>query len=247
MSAFYPNRTSAPRAFGCGALSRSLPRQAPSATVQVMLGITLLLMGAAAPPAGPFGVPHELVKPEVAVERVTACGFKSVRSRFDGELQEDVVEVMNVTTASAEQLRCTARASLDSVYYVVFPASIEQTYETLYWRMSRERDKADARVWLEKRGLLARLPTYDPKHSDETAFAHALEALCGPKAAGTLQPMHGMATFKDGALGLPDKGGISPGKLDEETLWCLINASAASGYPLGFIGNEAVQQPLEKR
>jgi hypothetical protein len=210
-----------------------------------MFGVALMLMiGAAAQPAtgSPFDAPVELVKPKVAAQRVAACGFKSVRSKFDREEQEDVIEVMNVASASAEQLRCTAVASFDTHYYVKFPAPVYQTYETLYWRMSHERDKADARAWLDKRGLLSRLPAYDPKRSDEAAFAQTLEALCGPKAVGTLQPLHGMATFKEGALGTIEKGGFVEGKLDEETMLCLIKAASASGYPLGFIGNAPIQQ-----
>lgn len=210
----------------------------------LMFSLTLISMLAAlAPPASgsSFDAPIELVKPEVAAARVAACGFKSVRPRFDDTLQEDVVEVLDVASASEEQLRCVALASLQSHYYVTFPAPVEQTYQTLYWGMSREHDKADARAWLEKRGLLSRLPTYDPKRSDETTFARTLETLCGPKAAGTLKPMRGMATFEDGALGTFEKGGYSAGKLDDETLWCLVNAASASGYPLGFIGNEAYQ------
>lgn len=209
-----------------------------------MFGVALMLMvGAAAQPKTmPFDVPVELVKPEVAAQRVAACGFKRVRSKFDSELQEDVVEVTNVASATTEQLRCTALASLDTHYYVIFPATVSQSYETLYWHLSRERDKADARAWLAKRGLLSRLPDYDPRRSDETVFAHTLEDICGAKAAGTLQPMHGMATFKDGALGTLENGGFTAGKLDEETMWCLVNAAAASGYPLGFIGNEYEQR-----
>jgi hypothetical protein len=201
-----------------------------------MLNLILMLMvGAAAPPA-------VLVKPEVAAAQVAACGFNSVQPKFDNELQEEVVEVLNVSSASAEQLRCTVLASLDSHYYVVLPAPVYQAYETLYWRMSRERGRADARAWLEQRGLFSRLPMYDPKRSDQASFAHRLEALCGPKAAGTLRSMHGMATFKEGVLGKIKKGGFTKGKLDDETMWCLVNAAAASDYPLGFIGNEAYQQ-----
>lgn len=203
-------------------------------------GALILMAGAAAQPTirTPFGAPFELVTPKVAVQRVVACGFKNVRAKFDGELQEVVIGVTNVTTASAEQLRCTAVASLDTHYYVIFPAPVYQSYETLYSRMSRERDKADAISWLAKRNLLSRLPTYDPRRSGETAFAHTLEALCGQKAAGTLKPMHGMATFGDGVLGTIAKGGFTKGKLDDETMSCIFNAAAASGYPLGFIGNE---------
>lgn len=178
--------------------------------------------------------PIELVTPDVAASRVAACGFSTVRPRFDDLLQEDVIEVAGVISASDEQLRCAALASLSSHYYVVFPDTVERTYQPLYWRLAREQGKADARAWLEKRGLLSRLPMFDPQRSDENAFARALETLCGPKAAGTLQPMKGMATFKSDAL--------ASGRLDDETLWCLTNAAEASGYPLGFIGNEANQQ-----
>jgi hypothetical protein len=214
-------------------------RQSP-----LMLGVTFMLMfGAqvAAASGSSFDVPIELVKPEVAAARVAACGFKSTRPRFDHTRQEDVIEILDVTSAPAKQLRCVAIVSLVSHYYVVFPASVYVTYERLYWRMWRERDKADARAWLKKRGLLSRLPTYYPKQSDEIAFAHTLESLCGPKAAGTLQPVHGLAIIKDGALDTFRKGAFSAGKLDDETLRCLLNAATASGYPLGFVSNELYQ------
>jgi hypothetical protein len=131
---------------------------------------------------------------------------------------------------------------MDLHYYVILPAPVYQTYETLYWRMAHERDKAVARAWLDKRGLLSRLPTFDAKHSDEAVFAHTIESLCGPKAAGTLRLMPGIATFKDRALGRMEEGSFTKGKLDDETMWCLVNAVTASGYPLGFIGNEAYRQ-----
>ena len=183
----------------------------------------------------------ELVKPEVAAARVAGCGFKSVHARFEDTLQEEVVEVRDVSFTSEKQLRCVAEASLQSHYYVTFPAPVEQTYQPIYWRMSRDREKATAAAWLEKRGLLARLPAYDAKRSDETTFVRSLESLCGPKAAGTLKPMGGMATFNDGALGTLGEETLSAGKLNDDTLWCLMNAASASGYPLGFIGNEAYQ------
>lgn len=206
----------------------------------LMLTFALLLMlGAAPTPWGTLDGPIELVKPEVAVARVAACGFKSVRSRFDDTTQEDVVEISDVVSPSIQQLQCVARASLLSLYYVTFLGAAEQTYQTLYWQLSREQDTANAKAWLEKRGLLSRLPAYDHKASDESAFARALEQLCGPKAAGTIKPLGGMATFSEGALGTFDKGGHARGKLDDETLWCLVNAASASGYPLGFVGNEA--------
>lgn len=210
----------------------------------MMLSAALLLTIAAAPPApgNPTDGPADPAKPQLAAERVAACGFSNVRPKFDDQLQEDVVEVQSVTSASAEQLRCAALAALDSHYYVWFPGPVDAAYQAIYWRMSDERYKAEAREWLEKRGLLSRLPRYDPKRSDDVAFTHALEMLCGPKAAGTLQPMHGMATFKQGALGTLDAHGFVEGPLDAETMSCLSKAAAVSGYLLGFIGNEAYRK-----
>jgi len=89
----------------------------------------------------------ELVKPEVAAARVAGCGFKSVHARFEDTLQEEVVEVRDVSFTSEKQLRCVAEASLQSHYYVTFPAPVEQTYQPIYWRMSR-----DAKRPLRQRG-----------------------------------------------------------------------------------------------
>ncbi len=182
------------------------------------------------------------MKPEVAAVQVAACGFKSVRPKFDNTLQEDVVEVLDAAPVSTKQLRCVALVSLQVNYYVTFPTPMDEIYQTLYWRISRERDKTDARAWLKKRGLLSFLTTYDPKRYDEATFARTLEKLCGPKAAGVLKPMRGMATFKERALGNFDNGKYLTGQLDDETLSCLVNAASASGYSLGFIGNEAYQR-----
>ncbi|WP_176597244.1 hypothetical protein [Sphingobium sp. 15-1] len=180
--------------------------------------------------AGALDTPHVLVTPEVAIQRTAACGFKKVASKFDDTLQEDLIVVLDDASISDEQLRCAALASLASSYYVTFRPPIEKAYQPLYWNLSREQGKADAMAWLDKKGLLSRLPTYDPKQSNSSAFARSLENLCGPKAAGTLKALNGMATFNDSAL--------ATGALDEETLWCLTNAATASGYPLGFLGNE---------
>ncbi|KXU29178.1 hypothetical protein A0J57_16720 [Sphingobium sp. 22B] len=178
-----------------------------------------------------FDTPPVLVRPEIAIQKIAACGFKKVDLKFDDTLQEDVIDVLDDASISDEQLRCAALASLASNYYVTFPAPIEKAYQPLYWNLSREQAKADAKAWLDKKGLLSRLPTYDQKQSNSSAFARSLEKLCGPKASGTLKPLNGMSTFNDSAL--------ATGALDEETLWCLTNAAMASGYPLGFIGNEA--------
>jgi hypothetical protein len=192
-----------------------------------MLGLVILALAETAT-GSPAAIPA-FVQPDVAASQVAACGFRVVRPRFDDLLQEEVIAVSDVSAASEEQLRCAANASLGSNYYVFFPETIDHIYQPLYWRLSEERQLADARAWLGKRGLLARLPVFDPKKS--TDFAQALEKLCGPKATGTLKPTAGLTTFTEGAL--------SSGRLDEDTFLCLMNAAKASGQPLGFVGNEA--------
>ena len=184
--------------------------------------------------SGAFDTPPVLIKPEAAAAKVAECGFKKVHSKFDATLQEEVVEVLDDAPISDSQLRCVARASLATSYYVTFISPVEQAYQSIYLGLSREQAKTDARAWLEKRGLLSGLPSYDANGTDGAAFARSLERLCGPKAAGVLQPLNGMATFKSDVL--------ASGALDEETLWCLTNAAEVAGYPLGFIGNEALGQ-----
>ena len=192
----------------------------------LVIGIMLL--------AGAFDTPPVLVEPEVAAAKVAECGFKKVHSKFEDTLQEEVVEVLDKAPISDNQLQCAARASLATSYYVTFVPPVEQAYQSIYWDLSRKQAKIDTRAWLDKRGLLTGLQAYDANSTDEVAFAHSLEQLCGPKAAGVLQPLNGMATFKSDIL--------ASGVLDEETLWCLTNAAEVSGYPLGFIGNETNRQ-----
>jgi hypothetical protein len=175
----------------------------------------------------------EGVRPELAAQRVAACGFNDVWPKFDDTLQEEVIEVRN-GSATEEQLRCVAEVSLLAQYYVVFPDSVNQVYQPLYWSLAEEKDLADAKAWLAEKGLLSRLPRYEKDKTDSTAFARSLEAMCGPKASGALEPLNGMATFNADALGSE--------KMDDETFRCLISAATVSGYRVGFIGNEAYEQ-----
>lgn len=197
----------------------------------------LVAAGLGVAPVAPREPPVPAVEPAAVAAQIAACGFNSARPRFDDGLEEDVIEVSDVTSASEAELRCAALASLATSYFVAFPPAVEQVYLPLYQRLSNEQQKATARIWLDRRGLLARLPPYDPAATDEASFARALERLCGRKAAGALHPMHGMATFSPGAVWTLTKRGFSKGKLDDETFRCLVNPATASGYRIGFIGN----------
>lgn len=172
----------------------------------------------------------EMVKPEVALQQVVACGFATAQVKSDDMLQEDVIDIPSVATIGDGQLECVARASIRTSYYVIFPAPTKDAYQAIYWRLSREQAKVDARAWLAQRGLLDHLPVYDPQKSDIAAFARTLENLCGEKAAHALKPMGEMVTF--------DEDVLLAGSMDQDSFWCLTNAATVSGYPLGFIGHE---------
>lgn len=187
----------------------------------------LLLLAAGA--TRMFDVPRELVRPEEAVRRVKACGFEKVTVKGDATLQEDVILVSGVSSASTEKLRCVAKASLDTVYYVEFPGQLNDAYWRIYQRVSDDAGRREARAWLERRGLLARLPTYKKGVEDDLVFARRLEELCGPNAKGVFIRDHGIISMK---LGTPEKPSF-----DDDTFVCLSYAAGASGLPVYFIGN----------
>jgi hypothetical protein len=196
-----------------------------------------LLLSAGAEEASPPTL--AVAPPEVAAERVKACGFRHVRVKDDDELQEQVVEVTGVSTVPEGKMRCAVKVSLDTVRYVLFPLPASKVYWRLYTKMEDKRGAAltgwmqgEARDWLQQHGLLGRLPTYQKGKTDDLAFARQLEGLCGPKAAGAFQRFRGHVV-----LILPSG--------DFDTAECLISAASASGLPFGFVGNE--YQPNESR
>jgi hypothetical protein len=197
-----------------------------------MLVASLLLMSAAA--AQSAVAPSKLVAPEIAAERVKACGFEHVRVKHDGLLDEEVVEVSGVSQVPNSKLRCAAQVSLDTITYVEFPKVVNDAYSRLYFEMGQEQGQRDARAWLQQRGLLSKLPVYQKGTLDDLAFARELENICGPKAKGAFVRRYGHVTLDFG----------SPAKLtvDKETFECLFNAIWASGMPFGFVGNEFYQK-----
>lgn len=174
--------------------------------------------------------PTHPVAPD-AVARVKECGFASAQLQFNEVFNEDIVLVTGVSDATEAQLKCVAEASLATNFFVQFPAAVDAKYQPLYWTMNREQGRLAAKAWLQERGLLSQLPSYDPKLTDEATFVRRLESLCGPKASGMLRPHGGMAVIT------PDA--VASGVAGDELLWCLTNVAAASGYGIGYVGNEA--------
>jgi hypothetical protein len=171
-----------------------------------------------------------LVPPQVAVGRVRACGFAKVGHRYDKELQEEVLEIGGPSQPAPEQLACAAKASLETSYFIIFPAPQRDRYDAVYQALSKEKEMQGAKAWLSERGLLSQIPAYAGK--DAEGFARILEKVC--HAPGALDP-----SFERHALSMPWMQGLAGRPGGDETLLCLMNASAVSGFRIGFIGHEA--------
>jgi hypothetical protein len=201
-----------------------------------VLAASLFLSAAA---VQPLNVPKS-VPPEVAAERVRACGFDHVQVKDDQDLQEDVVEVSGVIDVPERKLRCVAQVSLDTVRYVIFPDPVNGAYQRLYFQMDENQGDTvgwvtgDARAWLKQRGLLDKVPHYRKGTDDSLGFAHALENVCGSKARGALVLFDRHLILRPSAPGQQ--------MIDHATFECLFNAITASGMPFGFVGKESYEK-----
>ncbi|HEX8643695.1 MAG TPA: hypothetical protein VF702_07250 [Allosphingosinicella sp.] len=89
-----------------------------------------------------------------------------------------------------------------------------------------------SRQWLQRRGLLAGVPAYDPENETPAAFAVELETHCGLERGAGLQPLDG------GEFAVRPRA--SADRVTIEPFLCLIYAFTASnamdhGLRLGFL------------
>ena len=176
------------------------------------------MLSAAVPQAGQPALGR--IWPGLAAEQVKACGFSDVTLAYERKLEAYVVVVSTSRPPSEDQLRCAARASLDTDYTIDFPATFSQRYDQIYWPIAEEAGRQQARAWLAKRGL--KLPQY-AKNTGQLAYARKLERMCGRRAKGALVIEDGFVTLKSGSE-----------QLDPATFDCLANALWASGLPTGI-------------
>jgi hypothetical protein len=163
--------------------------------------------------------------------------FSDVAAQYEDELQDHVVVIAD-GAATDGQLECAARVQVESGYWTEVPDSLRMRYFEHYGRVSTEWSKRWALRELEARGELERLPVYEAGTTDEVEFARTLEGLCGEEAQGMLQSGYGPHT-------------VSPEWVRDredfeqmgQTLMCIMRFSAASGFALGFVGNEKVAEP----
>jgi len=171
---------------------------------------------------------YDRVTPQVAAERVERCGAGPVTAKSEPELDLDVL-VINVSgSVTDEQLTCIDKAA--SFYDVELPASIQPRLDAIRKSRVDAAMAADGRKWLSEHKLLDRLPDYEPGVTQDANFAHKIEELC--KAPGALSSRYGLHTLN------PDWIVRNSTFKSDGPLTCILNVTWATGYQLGFIGNE---------
>jgi hypothetical protein len=158
--------------------------------------------------------------------------------RFEDELQSDILSLPDAASATESQLSCLDSAVGFGIF-VKLPAPLQPRFDAIREARASEMMRANAREWLSKRGLLARLPKYVHGATDDAAFAWEAENLCGQKAKGAFQSQYGPHAFNPDWI---ENLGLSPQGEGMEAMSCLLNVTIAAGFRIGFIGNEAYRR-----
>jgi hypothetical protein len=175
----------------------------------------------------------EQITPEAAAERVSQCGLGPVTIRYDDLLQSEILTAASAASASDEQLVCADKAV--SFYDLELPPAVQSRYDSIREARLSVYFLAEARAWLSARGLLDRVPKYEPGVTDEAAFTRQVEELCGPRAKGAFRLEYGFHAISP-AWAQPNLLPIEEGS---EVFACLTNVTTVAGFEVGFIGNEA--------
>lgn len=194
--------------------------------------IAILALFLAAGPAQPAPAMHDNATPQVAAKRVMRCGVGSVSVKFEPELDWDVLVVAANGPLSDDQIVCIEKAG--SPYVVELPVVDQPRFNRAREERAARSMATGARKWLAAHGLLDRLPAYKPGATGDADFAHKIEALC--HAQGALSSSYGVHTLS------PDWAKAESGKSNPSGPFaCLWIAASASGYALGFSGNEVTE------
>lgn len=174
---------------------------------------------------------------QVIEQKLVQCGLKSggFTVRFEDDLQSIEVVIGTDAGATSDKFDCIRQAA-DHEIVTFSDGEMQKAYDDRASDLLKPQMLAEARVGLEKRGLLDGFPERSEFSSDKL-FAEALERHCGMKAGSFFVKSHGEL------IGKPKGGKLS--KADRDRLSCLMNAIlyvSAKGENLkfGFVGNEAV-------
>ena len=221
-----------------------VPITSTRSVARLLPALAMTATGAAAQAPGTTPV---RLSPDQIVARVARCGLPVARVsiRGDRELQEDVIAIATGPSLDDAQLACIARASLAATTYVEFNEPDQQTrYDRVYRPIENAEAAAGARAWLNARGLLANLPSFDPKRQSLAAYARDLESLCGVPRGGFFTATGPMLTIRRDLLTPPSTAKPFGGAITDDQFECLLAGVAASnlgehGAGFGFIGNAA--------
>jgi hypothetical protein len=179
------------------------------------------------------------ITPEEAATRVSQCGLGPVGTRYDPDLQEEILVAASAKSATNEQLACAYKV-VGFYYTLELPPNVQRRFDAILDAVADVRARAEAREWLTARGLLNRVPKYQAGVTDAGAFTRQVEALCGPQAKGAFQSKYGFhALSPDWARQL----GLPPKRESTEAFSCLMSVTAYAGFKFALIGNEAVKPP----
>jgi hypothetical protein len=189
----------------------------------------LMMIAAAQMPASLLNA-YENITPQVAAQRVAACGVGAVTVRSDAELDADVLVVAGSAPLSDPQLGCIDKAA--SFYDVALSPSAQPRFDAIREARSAALMASDARKWLKAHDLLNQLPRYEPGVTDDAEFGRKVEKLC--RADGALQSRYGPHALS------PEwtMQRSTDARAQDGPLACLLNVSSATGFKMGFVGNE---------
>jgi hypothetical protein len=189
-----------------------------------------LIMIAAAQMSASLSNAYPNITPQVAAKRVTDCGVGAVTVRSDAELDTDVLIVGGSAPVSDQQLACINKAA--SFYDVELPSSAQPRFNAIREAHSAALMASEARKWLKAHDLLDQIPKYEAGVTDDAAFGRRVEKLC--RADGALRSSYGPHALS------PEwtMQHASDAHLEDGPLACLLNVTWATGFKMGFIGNE---------
>jgi hypothetical protein len=198
-----------------------------------IMGFAVLL----ASPAAAQSDRPQIPSPEEAAARLRECGFERVDVKYDEGLEEDVLTLPGIKTASDEQIECAARVTVDSYYYLDLPEDLQKRYWQAYAPLEEEKSREISRKWFEDRGLLDTVPKYDPAEISDEAFAKELESFCGDDAKGALESEYGPHSISP-AWADTDMSDKDVFERIGAAMVCLLRSGEAAGFTIYLVGND---------
>ena len=125
---------------------------------------------------------------EQTVRAIAACGVPAanVRITYEAELESDLVTIGDLGGSDEARFRCVKHA-IHPVYLVdVSAAPQSAAYLAFDDREDRRQTKAKAIEWLDARGMLGRVPRFDPAAGLDK-FARDVEAACQVREGSALE------------------------------------------------------------